>query len=114
MEITPSSNEEPVYFANFGKKVPDRKGVFFWRPASILVSSKERWLRFLACYARRGNKVGRAASRGRRRDGEAARRRDAEMASTAAQSYLPSKIYVKLAQKFALKVYVKGLQLSLR
>ena len=46
--------------------------------------------------------------------GETARRRDGEMASTTAQSYLPSKIYVKLAQKFALKVYVKGLQLSLR
>ena len=33
-------------------------------------------MRSLACYSRRGNKVGRAASRGRRLDGEAARRRD--------------------------------------
>jgi hypothetical protein len=39
-------------------------------------------VRSLACYSRRGNKVGRAASRGRRLDGEAARRRDGKYCGT--------------------------------
>ena len=61
----PGVERELVYFANFGKKGPARKEV----PIEILPRSSSRILkrdcvRSLACYARRGNEVGRAASRG--------------------------------------------------
>ena len=76
MEITPSSNEEPVYFANFGKKVPDRKGVFFWRPASILVSVVKRdgcdFLHVILAVGTRSAELPRVVG------GETARRRDGE------------------------------------
>jgi hypothetical protein len=75
-----ASHEDPCILRTLTRR--DLIGNGF--PIEILPRSSWRTLkrdcvRSRACYARRGNKVGRSASRGRRLDGEAARRRDGEM-----------------------------------